>query len=68
MALRYLAADQHPDHDTIATFRQEHLAALAQFFVQVLQLCQRAGLVKLGHAALDGTKIKANAWKHKAMS
>ena len=68
VAFRYLAADQHPDHDTIAAFRQEHLTPLAQLFVQVLQLCQRAGLVKLGHVALDGTKIKANASKHKAMS
>jgi transposase len=68
VAFRYLAADQHPDHDTIAAFRQEHLAPLAQLFVQVLQLCQRAGLVKLGHVALDGTKIQANASKHKAMS
>jgi hypothetical protein len=68
VAFRYLAADQHPDHDTIAAFRQEQLTPLAQFFVQVLQLCQRAGLVKLGHVALDGTKIKANASKHKAMS
>ena len=49
-------------------FRQEHLAPLAQLFVQVLRLCQQAGLVKLGHVALDGTKIKANASKHKAMS
>jgi transposase len=68
VAFRYLAADQHPDDDTVAGFRQEHLAALWQLFVQVLQLCQRAGLVKLGHVALDGTKIKANASKHKAMS
>jgi len=67
VAFRYLAADQHPDHDTIAAFRQEHLAHLAQLFVQVLQLCQRAGLVKLGHVALDGRKIQANASKHKAM-
>jgi transposase len=68
VAFRYLAADQHPDHDTIAAFRQEHLANLSRLFVQVLQLCQRAGLVKLGHVALDGTKIQANASKHKAMS
>ena len=68
VAFRYLGADQHPDHDTLAAFRQAHLAPLAQLFVQVLQLCQRAGLVKLGHVALDGTKIKANASKHKAMS
>ncbi len=59
VAFRYLAADQHPDHDTIAAFRKEHLTNLAQLFVQVLKLCQRAGLVKLGHVALDGTKVKA---------
>ena len=68
LGFRYLAADQHPDHDTIASFRQEHLASLSQLFVQVLRLCQRAGLVKLGQVALDGTKVKANASKHKAMS
>ena len=68
VAFRYLAADAHPDHTTIADFRKEHLANLGQLFVQVLQLCQRAGLVKLGHVALDGTKVKANASKHKAMS
>jgi transposase len=68
VAFRYLAADQHPDHDTIADFRKEHLTNLAQLFVQVLKLCQQAGLVKLGHVALDGTKVKANASKHKAMS
>ena len=68
VGFRYLAADQHPDHTTIADFRKEHLANLAQLFVQVLKLCQQAGLVKLGHVALDGTKVKANASKHKAMS
>lgn len=68
VAFRYLAADEHPDHDTIAAFRQEHLGALSELFVQVLRLCQQAGLVKLGHVALDGTKVKANASKHKAMS
>jgi transposase len=68
VAFRYLAADEHPDHDTIADFRKENLTALAQLFVQVLRLCQQAGLVKLGHVALDGTKVKANASKHKAMS
>src|SRR5271169_2248396 len=65
---RVLAAGAHPDHDTLAAFRQRHLAALAGLFVQVLQLCQKAGLVKLGHVALDGTKVRANASKHKAMS
>lgn len=65
---RVLSADQHPDHDTIANFRREHLTELAGLFTQVLELCQQAGLVKLGHVALDGTKFKANASKHKAMS
>ena len=68
VAFRYLSGDTHPDHDTIAVFRKRHLDALAGLFVQVLQLCQRAGLVKLGHVAIDGTKMKANASKHKAMS
>jgi transposase len=65
---RMLAANQHPDHDTIAEFRRRHLSALCGLFVQVLHLCQRAGLVRLGHVALDGTKLRANASKHKAMS
>jgi len=65
---RVLAANQHPDHDSIASFRQTHLPALAALFTQVLRLCQEAGLVKLGHVALDGTKVLANASKHKAMS
>ena len=65
---RVLAANQHPDHDTLAAFRQQHLAALAGLFGQVLALCRQAGLVKLGHVALDGTKGRANASKHKAMS
>ncbi len=68
VAFRVIAADQHPDHDTIAEFRKAHLAALSGLFVQVLLLCGRAGLVRLGHVALDGTKVKANASKHKAMS
>lgn len=57
-----------PDFRTISDFRKRHLKALAGLFVQVLELCRKAGLVKLGHVALDGTKIKANASKHKAMS
>lgn len=57
-----------PDFRTIAEFRRRHLAALGDLFVQVLRLCRAAGLVRLGHVALDGTKIKANASKHKAMS
>lgn len=68
IAFRYLAADQHPDHDTISNFRQTHLQNIAELFMQALQLCDKAGLIKLGHVAIDGTKLKANASKHKAMS
>ncbi len=68
VAFRYLSGDQHPDHDTIAHFRERHLEALKGLFLQVLQLCEKAGLIHLGHVALDGTKVKANASKHKAMS
>ena len=57
-----------PDFRTISDFRKRHLKALSALFVQVLALCEKAGLVKLGHVALDGTKIKANASKHRAMS
>ena len=57
-----------PDFRTISDFRKRHLKALGGLFTQVLHLCEKAGLVKLGHVALDGTKIKANASKHKAMS
>src|SRR5207237_4316641 len=59
---------QRPDFRTISDFRKRHLQALKGLFVQVLQLCREAGLAKLGHVALDGTKLKANASKHKAMS
>jgi len=65
---RVLSAGHHPDHDTIAEFRKRHLPSLAGLFFQVLQICREAGLVKLGHVSLDGTKVKANASKHKAMS
>ena len=58
VAFRYLAANQHPDHDTLAEFRRRHLSVLAARFVQVLRLGQQAGLVKLGHVARDGTKVK----------
>jgi transposase len=63
-----VTAMNRPDHRTICEFRHRHLAALSDLFVQVLKLCQTAGLVQLGHVALDGTKIAANASKHKAMS
>src|SRR5712692_966651 len=68
IAFRVLACNQHPDHDSIAEFRSQHLAELAKLFAQVLQMCERAGLVKLGHVAIDGSKLRANASKHKAMS
>ena len=68
VAFRVLAANNTPDFRTIADFRKDHLAALSGLFLQVLALCQRAGMVKPGHVALDGTKVRANASKHKAMS
>ncbi|MEC5322523.1 IS1182 family transposase [Aurantimonas sp. A3-2-R12] len=63
-----VTAMNRPDHRTINKFRKRHLSALSGLFVQVLKLCQKAGLADLGHVALDGTKIKANASRHKAMS
>lgn len=63
-----IVAGDAPDFRTISEFRRRHLKALSGLFVQVLRLAEQAGLVKLGHVALDGTKIKANASKHKAMS
>jgi hypothetical protein len=63
-----IAALDAPDFRTISEFRKRHLEQLAGLFMQVLKLAEKAGLVRLGHVALDGTKIKANASKHKAMS
>ena len=63
-----LAANNTPDFRTVSDFRKEHLEALGDLFLQVLALCQQAGLVKLGHVALDGTKVRANASRNKAMS
>jgi transposase len=63
-----VTAMNRPDFRTIAMFRRRHLKALGDLFVQVLKLCRAAGLVKLGHVALDGTKVQANASVHKAMS
>jgi transposase len=68
VAFRVLAAGEHPHFTTINSFRNRHREALAGLFTQVLKECQVAGLVKLGHVAIDGTKMKANASKHKAMS
>jgi transposase len=67
-AYRVIVGVDIPDFRTISTFRKTHLEAFAQLFVQVLQIARQAGLVKLGHVSLDGTKIKANASRHKAMS
>ena len=68
VAFRLLSGDQHPDHVGIANFRKRHLKALGDLFEQVLRICCQAGLVKLGNVAIDGTKVKANASRHKAMS
>ena len=68
ISFRVIVSDAIPNFRTISDFRKQHLKALQALFVQVLQLCQQAGLVKLDHIALDGTKIKANASRHKAMT
>ena len=68
VALRVLAAGNQPDFRTVNRFRQQHLETFSKLFVEVVRLAQKMGLVKLGTVALDGTKIKANASKHKAMS
>ena len=68
VAFRLLSANTAPDFRSIARFRKRHLAALEALFVEVLMLCREAGMVKMGRVALDGTKIKANASRHKAMS
>ncbi len=68
VAFRVLAGGHQPDHTRISEFRRVHLEAFKGLFKQVLQLCQKAGLVKLGRVAIDGTKVQANASKHKAMS
>lgn len=68
VAFRYVAANTHPDHDTLATFRRRFLKEIETLFVQVLVLAREMKLFKLGHIALDGTKVHANANKHKALS
>ena len=68
VAFRYVAANTHPDHDTLATFRRRFLPQVEALFVQVLMLAREMKLLKLGHIALDGTKIDANASKHCALS
>ncbi len=68
VAVRMLCADQHPDFRSIGRFRERHLEALGELFVQALRLCKKASMVGLGTLALDGTKLRANASRHKAMS
>ncbi len=68
VALRYLAAGNSPSHRTIARFRQEHISHFQALFVQIVRVAMNAGLVKMGTLAIDGTKLKANASKRKAMS
>jgi transposase len=68
IAFRVMAGGNQPDHTRISEFRRIHLPAISKLFLEVLRVCQAAGLVQLGHVALDGTKVKANASKHKAMS
>jgi transposase len=68
LAFRVLTGNQQPDHSRISEFRRRNLDALKGLFIQILRLAQKAGMVSLGHVALDGTKIQANASKHKAMS
>jgi hypothetical protein len=68
VAFRFISANTHPDHDTIASFRKRFLEQLKPLFVQILTLAHEMGLVKLGKVSLDGTKIKANASKHHALS
>ncbi|WP_251963945.1 IS1182 family transposase [Salinibacter ruber] len=68
VAFRYVADNQHPDHDTICTFRRRFLEELEGLFVQILEVAVEMGLLEVGDVALDGTKVKANASKHKALS
>lgn len=68
VAFRYVAANRHPDHDTIAHFRQRFLQELSALFVQILQVAQETGVLKVGQVSLDGTKVHANASRHSALS
>ena len=68
VAFRFIAANEHPDHDTIATFRRRFLKQIEKLFVRVLMLAREMGVLKMGTMALDGTKIHANASRHSALS
>jgi transposase len=67
LAFRVLTGNQQPDHSRISEFRRRNLDALKGLFIQILRLCQKSGMVSLGHVALDGTKVQANASKHKTL-
>ena len=68
VAFRFIAANEHPDHDTIAAFRRRIMPQIGKLFVQVLMLAREMGVLKLGTVALEGTKIYANANRHRALS
>lgn len=68
IAFRYNSANEHPDHDTICTFRRRFLDQLRDLFVQILEVAHEMDLLKIGDISIDGTKMKANASKHKALS
>ena len=68
VAFRFIAGNTHPDHDTIASFRKRFLGELRELFVQILLIARETGVLKLGNVSLDGTKVRANASKHKALS
>src|SRR5689334_6938014 len=68
VAFRFIAANQHPDHDTLAAFRRRFLGEITELFVQVLELAREMGVLRMGTVALDGTKIHANASRHSALS
>ena len=68
VAFRIISGGAHPDHTCISEFRCIHLDEFVRLFGEIMRLCRAAGLVKLGHVAIDGTEVKANASRHKAMS
>ena len=68
IAVRYITGNSHPDHDTIANFRKRFLGELKPFFIQILSLAHEMKILKIGKISIDGTKIKAKASKHQALS
>jgi len=68
VAFRYIAANSHPDHDTIASFRMRFLVEIGGYFVRILEVARETGMRQVGSVSLDGTKLMENASKHQAMS